>query len=240
MNGPEGYDPTSGMPGRSTGRWPLYFALIIIGVQIGIALASYPFLPDQVPSHWNMNGQVNEYMPKWAGITYQPLISIIVFFFLRTVARWRPLLTDDITPIQKFNSIVLAGVLLLMLDIQILTIAVALHYPVDVSLVISVGVGLLFMLIGNYMTKLRRNFWAGIRTPWTLISDTTWERTHRLGAQLFTLSGFIIVLSGLVPIPMVRLMIILICSLGMVAVLFLYSYLVFRQVAQQPVNLDRP
>jgi uncharacterized membrane protein len=60
---------------------------------------------------------------------------------------------------------------------------------VPISLIAALSVGVLLMVIGNYMGKLRKNFFIGIRTPWTLASDAVWERTHRFAGPLFVAAG---------------------------------------------------
>jgi immunity protein, SdpI family len=84
----------------------------------------------------------------------------------------------------------------------------------------------LFIFLGNYMGKLRRNFWAGIRTPWTLTSDVVWERTHRLGGWFFVLAG----LSGVIMsfTPALHLWGLIVVILIVVIVLFVYSYVIYQ------------
>jgi uncharacterized membrane protein len=125
-------------------------------------------------------------------------------------------------------NIILVGVLLLMLVVQLITIATALRVPVDVPLVISLSIGALLILIGNYLGKLRRNFWAGIRTPWTLTNSIVWERTHRLGGWLFVAAGVLdIIMAFVAPL---RLWGMLVLILLLVVILFVYSYVVYQRL----------
>jgi len=96
-------------------------------------------------------------------------------------------------------NLILVGILLFMLVIQLPLTAYALGAQVDVTLVICLTVSILIMFLGNYLGKLRRNFWVGIRTPWTLASDIVWERTHRLGGWLFVPVGFISLITSFFP-----------------------------------------
>jgi uncharacterized membrane protein len=89
------------------------------------------------------------------------------------------------------------------------------------------AVGVLFMLLGNYMGKLRRNFFVGIRTPWTLASDAVWERTHRFGGRLFVLGGLAMVIVALVdPVPWLLLIVVL----AVLLVAAGYSYFIHLQL----------
>lgn len=98
----------------------------------------------------------------------------------------------------------------------------------NVSFVINLAVSVLFIFIGNYLGKLQRNFWAGIRTPWTLASDIVWERTHRLGGWLFVGAGVLGIITAF--IPALRIWGVLGLVLLVSVVLVVYSYIVYRQV----------
>jgi uncharacterized membrane protein len=76
-----------------------------------------------------------------------------------------------------------------MLYLHGLTLGVALGYPVDVTRAMLFGIGVLFAALGNYLPRLRSNWWMGIRTPWTLESEDVWRRTHRLGGRTFVAGG---------------------------------------------------
>jgi uncharacterized membrane protein len=100
-------------------------------------------------------------------------------------------------------------------------------YVVSVPVVVMLAVGVLFMLLGNYMGKLRRNFFVGIRTPWTLASDAVWERTHRFGGRLFVLGGLAMVIVALVdPVPWLLLIVVL----AVLLVAAGYSYFIHLQL----------
>ena len=99
--------------------------------------------------------------------------------------------------------------------------------PKTENFVINLGMSVLFIFLGNYMGKLRRNFWMGIRTPWTLTSDVVWERTHRVGGWLFVAIGLLGIPFSFVPQLRIFGMLVLI----VLAAIFLtiYSYLCYRQ-----------
>ena len=204
-------------------------ALLIIVAQILIAAGTYPFLPARVPSHFDAAGNVNGYLPKLVNAILLPGMSIVLFLLLRFITRIGPNLgyrNQRRANIQVVN-LIMVGVLLFMLVIQLLTTAYALGAHVDVALVLFLSVSVLFMFLGNYMGKLRRNFWAGIRTPWTLASDIVWERTHRLGGWLFVLVGFIGLISSF--FPSLRLIGLLGPLIVVTIVLVVYSYIAYQR-----------
>ncbi len=145
-------------------------ALLIIVAQVLISAGTYPFLPASVPSHFDASGQINGYMPKLVYAILFPGMSILLFIILRFAMQVGPNLgyRNQRRANTQIVSLILVGILLFMLVIQLLTTAYALGAHVDISLVVELAVSVLFIFLGNYLGKLRRNFWAGIRTPWTL------------------------------------------------------------------------
>lgn len=206
---------------------PLIFA--IIAVQVLVAIVSYPFLPPMIPSHWNIAGQINAYAPKLQVIALPPLLSVGIFVLLQILLAISPRLGNQ-NPRANRNiiNVILAGTFLFLLIIQLATIAAAFHVAVDIPLITSLAISVLFIFIGNYMGKLRRNFCAGIRTPWTIANETVWERTHRFGGWLFVIGGLIDVVLSF--IPSVRfygvLGVVLLMALGSVV----YSYVVYQRI----------
>ncbi len=212
-------------PYRST----TIIALVIIGLQIAISAGTYPFLPPIVPSHWDAAGNVNGYLPKFTNAVLFPALSIGIFLLMRILLAAGPRLSNqDPRATQRISSLILVGILLFMLVIQIITLAIPLGVPINVSFVINLLVSVLFIFIGNYLGKLQRNFWAGIRTPWTLSSDIVWERTHRLGGWLFVGAGVLGIITAF--IPTLRIWGIVGPILLVSAILVVYSYIVYRQV----------
>jgi uncharacterized membrane protein len=162
---------------RPPKRISTYLAILIIALQILISLVTYPFLPPMVPSHWNAAGQVNAYMPKLLNAILFPLMSIGLYIIIRGLYAISPRLGNQPKNANlEVINIILVGILLLMLVIQLTTTALTLGVPVDITLVMCLSVNLLFIFMGNFMGKLRRNFWGGIRTPWTLASKSVPQR----------------------------------------------------------------
>jgi uncharacterized membrane protein len=145
-------------------------AVLIIAIQIIVSIATYPFMPDSVPSHWDAAGQVNGYLPKLVNALLYPLLSIGIYALVRILMRVGPRLGHQNQRLASLGivNLILDGVLLFMLIVQLTTTAVVLGVPIDLPFVLCLSISILFIFLGNYMGKLRRNFWAGIRTPWTL------------------------------------------------------------------------
>jgi uncharacterized membrane protein len=204
----------------------------IIAIQIVIAVYGFAVLPDTVPIHWGANGQANGYGPKWMGTFLYPLTSIGIYVLVWVLLAAGPRLggRQSTTANLKVARIVLAGIMLFMLVIQLVTIAESLSVGFDMTMVVMLALSLLFIFLGNYMGKIRRNFWMGIRTPWTIANAVVWERTHRLGGWLFVAVGLIGIPCSF--IPSLRLWGILVPIIAVSIFLYIYSYVCYRQQTQ--------
>ena len=203
-------------------------AILIISTQILVSLVTYPFLPGIMPSHWNAIGQIDGYAPKLLLAVLWPLVSAASYSFLILVMTishrlgfQRPEKTQAIA--QQLSL----ATLLLLLVIQLTATAIALGFHIDITFIISLAMSILLIFTGNYMGKLRRNYWAGIRTPWTIVSDVVWERTHRFGGWLFVGVGLVGMAMSFVPVAHVWTMIVLFLIVSIIPAL--YSYKIYRQ-----------
>jgi len=216
-------------PQRPTQRYLSYLAILILVLQALISVVSYPFMPPMVPSHWNAAGQVDGYTPRLLNAILVPGMSIGLYLLIRILATVGPRLGNQSQRAnQKVIHLILIGVLLFMLILQLAIIANVLGLPVDITLVVSLSLSLLFIFLGNYMGKLRRNFWGGIRTPWTLTNETVWERTHRLAGWLFVVGGVLGIVVSF--IPMARVYGIIVIALGASCIPVIYSFVVYQRV----------
>src|SRR5260370_4230606 len=124
------------------------FALLIIGVQILISLATYPFLPDIVPIHWNAAWQVDAYAPKWVNAVLFPAASLGMYVLVRLLVAIGPRLgSHGRRADQAIVNLILLGLLLFMLVLQLTTTAIALGLPVDISFVMNLSLSVLLICI---------------------------------------------------------------------------------------------
>ncbi len=163
---------------------------IVIAAMIGLSLWIWSTIPDDalLPTHWNIEGRPDGFSTKWMALSFMPALSaVITIIFLLT-----PYLDPRRANLQlsaKFWNATAIGVVLLMAAIHAVMVANAMGHPVDIRNVILPGMGALFIVIGNYLGKTRPNWFGGVRTPWTMSSDYSWEKTHRWAGRLFVLAG---------------------------------------------------
>lgn len=162
-----------------------------------LTAAVYSRLPAEIPMHWELNGQVS-YSAKWqlwvvAGMT--PLLAVL-FYFL-------PWLDPKKRNYEKFSASYIGFQTVMMLFMLAMTgicVVEALRPgTVDVAMVVCLIVSLLMVYLGNVMPKFRMNWFCGIKTPWTLSSETVWTRTHRVAGRLFFAAGVLGVIGAFIP-----------------------------------------
>jgi uncharacterized membrane protein len=206
-------------------------ALAVGGLMIAAALLYtlilYPHLPDLIPIHWNWRGEVDGWADKrWAVLLMPGTMALMLGLLLLLPALSPGQLR--IQPFrQTFNYIMILATAL-MGFIHVVMLQAALNPHMDMGRPLISGIFLFFALIGNVLGKIRRNAWAGIRTPWTLADDRVWASTHRLAGQLWVGMGIFGVLAVWIGIPPA------ICfTLLMVAVFVpvVYSYLLYKRLS---------
>jgi uncharacterized membrane protein len=199
--------------------------IIVLGAYIAWL---YPSLPDPMPTHWNAAGEVDDYTAKAVGAPLLVLIplSVLVIFKLIPVMSPRGFRTETFT--GPLNIIMTASVLFGCI-IGIGVIRATRDSSIDISSFVFVAVGLLFMVMGNFLGKVRKNFFLGIRTPWTLASDEVWAKTHRLGGWCFVIAGIIMAFMGVaLPPSAMPWAIIVIVAIALIPVV--YSYFAYRRI----------
>lgn len=195
-----------------------------------ISLAAYPVLPDQVVSHWNAAGEPDAYMGKLAGIGLIPLITVALVGLLLFLPRIDPLRKNYAAFRDWYDGFILAFVLFI-LAIQCQIILWSLGYRISMNLVMPVLMGLLFVYCGFFLEMVEPNWFAGIRTPWTLSSPAVWKKTHLLGGKLFKIAGIVSCAGSLVPDLAIWFILVPILASALVTVV--YSYYAFRTEPEQ-------
>ncbi len=140
-------------------------------------------LPDRVPTHWGMDGQVDDYSSKAFGLLMMPVINVIsavILFFVPSIDPRRQNLELIGT---KFQSLRLA--IAFFISVLFYLIVQAMKGTPHILNTVFVTIFLLFAFLGNYMRALRPNYFVGIRTPWTLENPEVWKQTHAVGGRMW-------------------------------------------------------
>ncbi len=202
-------------------------ALILIAIALISGLALWNQLPDQMASHWNANDQVDGYISKFWGVFLMPLVTLGMFVLFLVVPNIDPL-KANIAQFRETFNVFIALIVAFMLYIHGLTLAWSLgNQNFKMSAAMLPFMGVLFIAIGYLLRRAKRNFFIGIRTPWTLSSDSVWNKTHQLGSILFMLSGAFAIIGGFFG-GMTALWLMFIPLIGSTIFLVFYSYVLYR------------
>jgi uncharacterized membrane protein len=201
--------------------------IVLLIVFYGLALAFYSRMPDPMASHWGAQGEVNGYISRFWGMFLVPFITTgLALLFLAI-----PLIDPLKANIAKFRVYfdwfiaIFAGY---MLFLYILTLLWNLGYRFDIFQVMLPVIAALFFFMGVLISKAKRNYFIGIRTPWTLNNDEVWDRTHRFGGRAFKIAAGISLLGIFWPETAIWFLLVPIVIVSVVTVL--YSYVIYQKV----------
>ncbi len=199
--------------------------LIVAATLAGLLLWNQ--LPEQMASHWGVSDQVDGYMSKFWGVFLMPVITLGMLVMFLIIPAVDPLKANIAQFREYFNSFI-ALIVAFMVYIYALTLIWNLGYTnFRMSTAMLPAMGLLFIFVGVMVGKAKRNYFIGIRTPWTLSSDTVWDETHRLGGKLFIASGILALLGAF--FPDYAFWFIMVPMIGTSLLTVIYSCILFRR-----------
>jgi uncharacterized membrane protein len=175
-------------------EWPHWAVLAAIW---GASLVAMQYVTGPIPVHWNAQGQVDRYGDPFQALFMLPLVALGLYLLLVFIPRFDPARANYLSFSGSYALIRFATLMLLAV-IQGVFIAGVFGIEMNVGLIIMAAIGLLFVVIGVAMGKLRPNYFAGVRTPWTLASAKSWTLTHRIGGRLFVAYGLLFVVMGVI------------------------------------------
>ena len=176
----------------------LFIAILCILIALAISIWFYDAIPQTMITHWGINGEANGFMPKEIGLSIIPAIMAILVAVLYLVPKLDPL-KKNIEEFQNEYQNFIAVFLGFMLYIQVITIAINLGLETNLLQLLAPAFAVLFFTLGKLMSKAKRNYFIGIRTPWTLASEKVWNKTHALGGKLFKGIGILALLGLILP-----------------------------------------
>jgi uncharacterized membrane protein len=205
----------------------LLVGLLFALAAVGLSVWAYPSLPERVPTHWDLAGNANGYSSPLFAVTLMPAILIFAWLLMLVLPPISPRGFRLEQSASAFYICVLA-VLALLLVMHFILLRAEITGSAPSLTLLFASIGVLVAVIGNFLGRLKKNFWIGVRTPWTLASDEVWQRTNRLAGRLLIVGGIAIVIAsffGLAVIP------VLIAVFGIAAfVSILYSYVIYNRI----------
>ena len=202
-------------------------AAVVVIISGVLSVLAAPELPARMATHWNAAGQPDGTMSKPAALALFPAMSAILLVIFAVIPRIDPL-RENIASFRPVYDWFVVVFVVFMTVIHGGVIAFNLGYEFDFTLLVLAAVAGLFYYVGVLLTHAERNWFVGIRTPWTLSSDEVWERTHRLGGRLFKLTA-IIALVGLL-FGDYAVYFLIVPALLTAGITIVYSYYLYEQI----------
>lgn len=176
-------------------RW---FGLVIAALAVGLSVWAYPQLPATVATHWSLRGTPDGFSSRGWAVAIGPLVIVAMTVLFNVLPKLDPRRENYLSFLSTYWLIANA-VTVFMLVAHATLLASGLGYSMRIDRLMPVGVGLMFIFLGNYLTRVEPNWFVGIRTPWTLSSDRVWRKTHRTGGWLMVIGGFVLAIGAFLP-----------------------------------------
>lgn len=206
-------------------KWILIITSVIILLPIVVGVLLWDRLPEQVPFHWGINGEVDGWATKTQAVFLMPLMMLGI--------QWLCSFVTQLDPKRKAHNGKMMGLVLWIIPVLNLFLHVmvwlqALGREVNMAVVMPLFMGALFVIIGNYLPKCRQSYTVGIKLPWTLDDEETWNKTHRLAGKLWVAGGLLCMpcalLSGVWSFIVMMSILVVMCAVPTV-----YSYRFYKK-----------
>jgi uncharacterized membrane protein len=208
-------------------RNTIYATLFLLAFALTFSISVFDSLPEQTASHWGTDNQVDGTLPRFWGAFLMPMIGAGMLLLFLLLPYIDPLKANIAKFRESFNTFI-ALMVAFLVYVHVLTMIWNLGYDqFDMGAAIMPALGLIFIFAGLMMRKAKRNFFIGIRTPWTLSSDAVWDQTHRVGSTLFIASGLITLLG--IFFPKYALWLVLAPILASTVFLLFYSFFLYQR-----------
>ena len=199
----------------------LIITSLVTLIPIVVGLILWNKLPEQVPVHWNINGEVDGFATKTQAVFVMPLVLV--------ASHWICVVGTSLDPKKqnindKMFTLVLWIVPVISLLCNSMVYATALGHKISVEVIMPLFIGALFIIIGNYMPKCKQSYTLGIKLPWTLDDEENWNKTHRLAGFLWVIGGVVIMASAFLG----KFWFSFVVLVPMVIIPTVYSYILYR------------
>lgn len=172
--------------------------IILILAIFAVGLYFYPQLPERVPTHWNIHGQIDGWSSKNFAVFFFPSLIAGLYLLLSFLPLMDPLKANIEFFAHYYFGFKIVFILFLAL-LYLITLYAGLGNQINVGRYVIWGIAVLFFYIGLMLPKVKKNYIIGIRLPWTLHSEIVWDKTHRFGGKLFIALAVLIAAVGFFP-----------------------------------------
>jgi uncharacterized membrane protein len=207
----------------------LFYVLLLIGIPFIYAAYLYPSLPEIIPTHFNIKGEADGFGGKgsiYVGPSIMGMASLFTYFFLTYIKKIDPKRAEQMEDglFQKFGFFTV----LFLTALSMVILYTTTHQGISIEKLLFPMMGLAFAGMGLYMPKIKQNYFAGFKLPWTLDNEDNWNATHKIAGKVWLYGGVIQFFAGLVFSSVASFVIFFIAMVVMVLVPTIYSYRMFK------------
>jgi uncharacterized membrane protein len=211
-------------------EWP---QLLILLLPVCVAALLWDKLPERMPIHWNAHGEIDGYAGKPFATFFVPALNLFIVALIYFLSRFDPRVRKAEPELQKgfqktFRVIRLA-ISGFMAVVALTILGIAAGLSLDMTRIIGVGAALLIGILGNLMSKIRPNYFVGIRTPWTLESREVWIKTHRFGGRVMVAGAILLLIACFALKGVAYAFVMLSVVLTMAFVPMIYSFVIYKK-----------
>jgi uncharacterized membrane protein len=207
------------------------FLVLLAAIPIVVSFIMYDKLPDRLAVHFGVTGHPNRYQEKVSFLILSSLVILGLPILLKVLSFIDPKRENY----EKFRTAFDLFRVILTLFLSAIfgfTLAYNLGYPINAQKFVLIGIGVMFVVFGNYMGQIRFNYFIGIRTPWTLANETVWSRTHRFAGPIWALMGLIAILCAFLPGNVAVWVFGAILAIGSISPI-VYSFILYRRLQKE-------
>ena len=212
---------------KNKGKLILSSVILLVPMVVGLLL--WNRLPGQMPIHWNASGEIDDWGSKAAVVFLLPLFLLAIHWLCIGITCLDPK-NKDMT--AKMMGLVVWVCPFISLVVMTLTYAAALGYNLSVEILMPLLLGAMFLVMGNYLPKCKRNYTIGIKVSWALDDEENWNATHRFAGKVWVLGGAVMmatsVFGNVILLPVI--------TLVMASVPVVYSYLYYRKHKKERID----
>jgi uncharacterized membrane protein len=207
----------------------LIYVLLLIGIPFIYAAYLYPSLPEIIPTHFNIKGEADGFGVKdsiYLGPSIMGLTSLFTYFLLANIKKFDPKRAEQIDDalFQKFGFFTV----LFLTTLSMVILYATTHQSISIEKLLFPMMGLAFAGMGLYMPKIKQNYFAGFKLPWTLENEDNWNATHKIAGKVWLYGGIVQFFAGMAFSSVTSFVIFFIDMIVMVLVPTIYSYRMFK------------
>ncbi len=218
---------------KSTIKQELPLIVIVLIPFIYLAYV-WDSLPEKVPLHWNIEGEIDRYGQKSELILIPVLLPLLIYVLFTIIPKIDP--KGKIKNMGNKYAVLKTAMTIFMSVLSLFIIYIVMNETLYNPNYIILLIGVLFSVLGNYLKTLRVNYFIGIKTPWTLENEIVWKETHKLAGKLWFAGGIIIVLTSLILDKKTNFTLFAVITVLIIVIPVLYSYIKYQSLSQPNLN----